>query len=53
MRTTAPHEPSAPPFVAMWHQFPKLVSNSAVENYWYLGWIIFSLVMSEANDSLK
>lgn len=35
----------------MWHQSQKLVSNRAVKNYWYLGWIIFSLVMSRANDS--
>lgn len=53
MPTTELHELSVPPFVAMWHQSLKLVLNHAVKNYWYLVCIIFSLVMSGANDSLK
>lgn len=57
MRVSVPiteiQEPSVPSFVVMWHQSPKLVLNRAVKNYWYLGCIIFSLVISGANDSLK
>lgn len=47
------HEPPVPSFVAMWHRSPKLVLNHVLKNYWYLGCIIFFLVMLGANDSLK